>query len=180
MSKTKVFVLVSPLIFVLLSCLWIFFGSFHHFFWFLCSLEYLSRFFVFLTFCPFISLLCWLQQDIFTLTWTKVTSTLSGSLLSPGWHKLFKPSSRALRIFPIYEDFWGFLWSQRVKMRPPIGGVKAVLSPQSSLLNPQSSVLSPQKCSQKLDLPACQYFFKCSKCSNVYGTSGIQVIPCRI
>ena len=24
-----------------------------------------------------------------------------------GWHKLCNPASRALRIFPIYEDFWG-------------------------------------------------------------------------
>ena len=67
-----------------------------------------------------------------------------------------------------FEDFsnlGGFLWSERVKMRPAIGGEKAVLSPHSqifnpqpSVLSPQSSVLSPQKCpktmfwSQKLDL----------------------------
>ena len=65
-----------------------------------------------------------------------------------------------------FEDFsnlGGFLWSERVKMRPAIGGEKAVLSPQSSIFNPQSSVLSPQSsvlrnaqkqcfCSQKLDL----------------------------
>ena len=121
----------------------------------------------------------WRSQDQ-TSQRELIRSTSKSQYQYSGWHKLFKPSSRALRIFPIYEDFWGFLWSQRVKMRPPIGGVKAVLSPQSSLLNPQSSVLSPQKCSQKLDLPACQYCFKCSKCSNVYGTSGIQVIPCRI
>ena len=38
----------------------------------------------------------------------------------------------------------GFLWSQTVKMKPAIGGEKAVLSPQSSILNPQSSILSPQ------------------------------------
>ena len=48
---------------------------------------------------------------------------------------------------PGFEDFsnlWGFLWSLRVKMRPAIGGEKAVLTPQSSLLNLQASILSPQ------------------------------------
>ena len=54
-----------------------------------------------------------------------------------GWHKLCNPASRALRIFTIYEDFWGFLCSV-------IGGEKAVLSPQSSIFNPQSSILSLQ------------------------------------
>ena len=37
---------------------------------------------------------------------------------------------------PGFEDFsnlWGFLWFQRVKMRPAIGGEKAVLSTQSSV-----------------------------------------------
>ena len=47
-----------------------------------------------------------------------------------GWHKLWKAGMRPVRIFPIYEDFWGFLWSQRLKVRPAIGGEKAVLSPQ--------------------------------------------------
>ena len=70
---------------------------------------------------------------------------LSLDLMYSGWHKLLKkPSSQALRTFSIYEDFWGFLWSQRANMRPAIGGEKAVLSPQSLIFNPQSSVLSPQ------------------------------------
>ena len=46
-----------------------------------------------------------------------------------------------------FSNLWGFLrifWSQRVKVRPAIGGEKAVLSPQSSVLSPHSSVLSPQ------------------------------------
>ena len=43
--------------------------------------------------------------------------------------------------FADLSNLWGFLWSQRVKMRPAIGGEKAVLSPQSSIFNPQSSVL---------------------------------------
>ena len=60
---------------------------------------------------------------------------------------------------PGSEDFsnlWGLLWSQRVKMRPVIGGEKAVLSPQSSILSPQKCCCrNAQKqcfCSQKLDL----------------------------
>ena len=74
-----------------------------------------------------------------------------------GWHKLLKPSSRALRIFPIYEDFCGlkgWKWGQTEGVKR----LSSVLNPQSSILNPQSSVLSPQKCpkkcfcSQKLDL----------------------------
>ena len=41
------------------------------------------------------------------------------------------------------------MWSQRVKMRPAIGGEKTVLSPQSSALeNAQKQCF----CSQKLDL----------------------------
>ena len=39
----------------------------------------------------------------------------------------------------IFEDFF-----QRVKMRPAIGGEKAVLSPQSSDLKPQFLVLGPR------------------------------------
>ena len=85
---------------------------------------------------------------------------------------------------PGFEDFsnlWGFLRIFVVsKGENEASHRRWKGCPQSSVLNPQSSVLSPQKCSQKLDLPACQYCFKCSKCSNVYGTSGIQVIPCRI
>ena len=83
-------------------------------------------------------------------------SHISHIVVVAGWHKLCNPSSRALRIFPIYEDFGGFLWSQRGKMRPARGGEGAVLSPQSSIFNPQSSVLrnAPKQCfcSQKLDL----------------------------
>ena len=73
-----------------------------------------------------------------------VSPILLPNLTTSGWHKLCNPASRALRIFPIYEDFWGFLWSKGVKMRPAIEGEKAVLSPRSSIFNPQSSVLIPQ------------------------------------
>ena len=51
-------------------------------------------------------------------------------------------ASRAVRIF--FSNLWGFLLSQRVKMKPAIGGEKAVLSPQSSILSLHSSVLGPQ------------------------------------
>ena len=64
--------------------------------------------------------------------------------LIPGWHKLCNPASRLWGFFQfmmIFEDFWGFLWSQRVKMRP-LRRWKGC--PQSSILNLQSSVLSPQ------------------------------------
>ena len=48
--------------------------------------------------------------------------------------------------FKDLSNIWGFLLSQRVKMRP------ASLSPQSSIFNRQSSVLSPQKCQKKMFL----------------------------
>ena len=53
-----------------------------------------------------------------------------------GWHKLHNSASRAVRIFPIYGDFCGLKGSQRVKVRPAIGGEKAHPTPQSSVLSP--------------------------------------------
>ena len=63
----------------------------------------------------------------------------------------------------IFEDF---LWSQRVKMRPAIGGKK-------------SSVLSPQKCSQKLNL---RHFSRenlniCTLCIKFRNKSGFEGSP---
>ena len=94
---------------------------------------------VFLTYKVTIKLCLWIsslaQLCFFIQSITQNKSSLYCQW-SSGWHKLHNPASQTVRIFPIYEEFWGFLWSQRVKVRPAVGGEKAVLSPQSSILSP--------------------------------------------